>query len=457
MKRSSLRFAPVTVGVIVAAVLVTSIVYLDAPWFALGAGLLLAGAAVVSLPAFRRAIGFGRAVYAWVAIAGSVALFVLQSFWVELNRQQSQRLEISAVQLAVPRSGIVDVGVGDSIDLRLSPQGDSTSAWRLRVRVTDSTFDVVAASGIEQISQKRRRSEWQKLVDRLDAFDRGWVSLWGTSLTQEEPVAVVRHRRDDVAVSRVRLVSLPDGRPGLVWHGGAVAPLALPDSTDALRVLAARFSRRIRNGVRFDELAWSQVPDTALVRRLVITRRFAPRKTFALLQQLRVSPSPVYQLAARDDSVEVSPLGGPGPLPRITRGDTVRVYAGGSRWSFILDRRVRDEHHAPDVLMRFIRGPAPILGWLPPRSICPNAAECTLVSNRKLPPSTPYFDLSEFGVDTARFALFVRVSAKGKNVTLATPGGTREYSAGAAMVIPAIARFPQDFAAFELRMLRLER
>ena len=47
MKRSSLRFAPVTVGVIVAAVLVTSIVYLDAPWFALGAGLLLAGAAVV--------------------------------------------------------------------------------------------------------------------------------------------------------------------------------------------------------------------------------------------------------------------------------------------------------------------------------------------------------------------------------------------------------------------------
>lgn len=456
MARSVTRFAPVATAAVAAVVLTTSFVYLEAPWFSLGTGLLLICAAILSLPRFRRAIGFRRSWHAWIALGIGVALFVLQSFWVELNRQQSQRLEVTGVQFTTPQRGIFDVGVGDSLDVRLSPQGDSASAWRLRIQITDTTFNTVAAAGIEQVSQKRKRTEWQRLLDRLDAYDRGWVSLWGTSLTREAPDASVRNLRVGSAPIRVRLVILRDGRPGLQWGTGAVAALSLPDSTDPLRVLAARFARQIRSGVRLDELAWNELPDTALARRIVITLRYAPRQTFALLQRLRVAPSPVYQIAARDDSVEVRSVGDSATLPVITRGDTVRVYAGGSRWAFILDRRVRDEHHVPDVLVRFVRGPSPILGWLPPRAICPVASECTLVSNRRLPPSTPHFDLSEFGVDTGRFSLFARVSAEGKKVTFVTPEGRSEFSAGAAMVIPTVARFRQEFAAYEFRLLRLQ-
>ena len=141
-------------------------------------------------------------------------------------------------------------------------------------------------------------------------------------------------------------------------------------------------------------------PDRALAEDLVLTRTQAGHK----VGRIRLS-MPEYRLVSASAGESL----GEGP-PVVTEGDTIWVTSRGKSWAFSLERIPGVSRVAAPVGVRFVRGPRPT-GWaLPSSEACgDDAHRCAVLSTKPLPPPQAHFDLSGFGLDTARYSLLARL------------------------------------------------
>ena len=88
-------------------------------WFPIGLVFLLLLALCVAIAPVRRRIFPGHPVVPWSLLVATSWLFVIHSYYVELRRQRSERLELLGVQLPGSPTRAFTVGVDDSVDVRL--------------------------------------------------------------------------------------------------------------------------------------------------------------------------------------------------------------------------------------------------------------------------------------------------------------------------------------------------
>ena len=404
--------------VAIALFVVASFVDVDEPWFAIWVALL--GAAAVLPGLSVRDGGTGRPAY-FLALFGAVWVFAVNSYFVEIQRQRSERFDVVGVHLTPPRSGVFRIGasdlsaegsVPDSLDVRLEASPDVAQRWAVTLRrdATRHGFIVDSMEGVESLQQKREgtRSALRRFWERVARYDPAWVQLWGDELSLRSPEVNAIAARPGGPTHHFRLIESSEGR-FLEWNGER-APLVLPDTSPMLDVLGRRLTRTLSQGLPLRELAWSNVPDTSAARDLVLTLIYEPQARLKPLERWGVVPPLLFRLASRDGEWVVTKADKrTTDRPFLTTGDTVRVVSHGRRWSFILGDHGRGANRDPGVAVRFVRGPDPRLGWLPSDEVCGTQRRCTLISTSRLPPSVPYFYIGTFGLDTTRYAFLGRV------------------------------------------------
>jgi cell division protein FtsW (lipid II flippase) len=402
----------------IALFVVASFVDVDEPWFAIWVALL--GAAAVLPGLGVREKGNERPAY-FLALFAAVWVFAVHSYYVEIQRQRSERFDVVGVHLTPPRSGVFRIGAGDlsaegsapdSLDVRLEASPDVAQRWAIALRRDRARrgFVVDSMEGVESLQQKREwnRSPSRRLWERVVRYDPAWVQLWGDELSLSSPEVNAIAARDGGLTHHFRLVESGDGR-FLEWNGER-APLVLPDTSPMLEVLGRRLTRRLSEGLPLRELAWSHVPDTSAARDLVLTLVYEPQARLKPLERWGLVPPLLFRLASRDGEWVVTKAEKRAvERPFLTMGDTVKVVSHGRRWSFVLGDHSRGPNRDPGIAVRFVRGPDPRLGWLPSDEVCGTQRRCTLVSSSRLPPSVPHFYLGAFGLDTTRYAFLGRV------------------------------------------------
>ncbi|MBW8839506.1 MAG: hypothetical protein JF602_06595, partial [Gemmatimonadetes bacterium] len=231
---------------------VASFVDVDEPWFAIWVALL--GAAAVLPGVSVRDGGKGRPAY-FLALFAAVWVFAVNSYYVEIQRQRSERFDVVGVHLTPPRSGVVRIGAADlsadgsapdSLDVRLEPSTDPVQRWAVTLRRDTKRrgFIVDSMEGVESLQQKREwnRSPSRRLWERVVRFDPAWVQLWGDELSLSSPeVNAIAARRNGLT-HHFRLIESSEGR-FLEWNG-VRAPLVLPDTSPMLEVLGRRLTRK---------------------------------------------------------------------------------------------------------------------------------------------------------------------------------------------------------------------
>ena len=402
----------------IALFVVASFVDVDEPWFAIWVALL--GAAAVLPGLGVRDGGTGRPAY-FLALFAAVWVFAVNSYYVEIQRQRSERFDVVGVHLSLPRSGVFRIGAGDlsaegstpdSLDVRLEPSSDVAQRWAVTLRrdPTRRGFIVDSMEGVESLQQKRdwSRSSSRRLWERVVRFDPAWVQLWGDELSLSSPDVNAIAARAAGPTHHFRLIESGDGR-FLEWNGER-APLVLPDSSPMFDVLGRRLTRRLSEGLPLRELSWTHVPDTSAARDLVLTLIYEPQARLKPLERWGLVPPLLFRLASRDGEWVVTKAERrTSERPLLTMADTVRVVSHGKRWSFVLADHARGPNRDPGIAVRFVRGPDPRLGWLPSDEVCGTQRRCTLISTSRLPPSVPHFYLGAFGLDTTRYAFLGRV------------------------------------------------
>jgi len=404
--------------VAIALFVVASFVDVDEPWFAIWVALL--GAAAVLPGLSVRDGGSGRPAY-FLALFAAVWVFAVNSYYVEIQRQRSERFDVVGVHLTPPRSGVFRIGasdlsaqgsVPDSLDVRLEASPDAAQRWAVTLRRDPARrgFIVDSMEGVESLQQKREgtRSALRRFWERVARYDPAWVQLWGDELSLRSPEVNAIAARPGGPIHHFRLIESSEGR-FLEWNGER-APLVLPDTSPMLDVLGRRLTRRLSDGLPLRELAWTNVPDTSAARDLVLTLIYEPQARLKPLERWGVVPPLLFRLASRDGEWVVTKADKrTADRPFLTTGDTVRVVSHGRRWSFILADHGRGANRDPGVAVRFVRGPDPRLGWLPSDEVCGTQRRCTLISTSRLPPSVPHFYIGTFGLDSARYAFLGRV------------------------------------------------
>jgi cell division protein FtsW (lipid II flippase) len=402
----------------IALFVVASFVDVDEPWFAIWVALL--GAAAVLPGLGVRDKGNERPAY-FLALFAAVWVFAVNSYYVEIQRQRSERFDVVGVHLTPPRSGVFRIGAGDlsaegstpdSLDVRFEASPDVAQRWAIALRRDRARhgFVVDSMEGVESLQQKREwnRSPSRRLWERVVRFDPAWVQLWGDELSLSSPEVNAIAARDAGPTHHFRLIESGDGR-FLEWNGER-APLVLPDTSPMLDVLGRRLTRRLSEGLPLRELAWTHVPDTSAARDLVLTLIYEPQARLKPLERWGLVPPLLFRLASRDGEWVVTKADKRAvERPFLTMGDTAKVVSHGRRWSFVLADHSRGTNRDPGIAVRFVRGPDPRLGWLPSDEVCGTQRRCTLVSSSRLPPSVPHFYLGAFGLDTTRYAFLGRV------------------------------------------------
>ena len=408
-------------------------------WFPIGLVVLLLLALCVAIAPIRRRVFPGHPVVPWSLLVATSWLFVIHSYYVELRRQRSERLELLGVQLPGSPGRAFTLGVDDSVDVRLERATDPTIQWRLALAPTpDGKIAVKEMRGIDALQQQERvTAPASRFIDWLGIRRRAWPHVWGTELSERSPQVRLssEHR---FSFQRV------DGRPVIIWNRVRLPLLQEENGDPATQVRNRRMLDRLRNGVRIVDLPWPILPDPLLAPQLALTLVSQPREKLGWSDPFGLLPRWEFRLTSTA-----------GPLPVLARGDSLRVRAGGAQWVLTVDARRRTAYGASDMMVGFGRGPSPRLGWLPADEVCKPIDRCTLISSRSLPPTIPHFDIAGFGLDTARFSFLARVSAVGERYVVVTP--EREYAAatGEELLVPARSS-GRDQAWFRFRVYKME-
>src|SRR5688572_4739016 len=126
-------------------------------WFPIGLLFLLLLALCVAIPTVRRRFFPGHPVRPWSLLVATSWLFVIHSYYVELRRQRSERLELLGVQVPTPPVRAITLGVDDSVDVRLERASDPTIRWRLTLGPTaEGKLAVREMRGIDALQQQER-------------------------------------------------------------------------------------------------------------------------------------------------------------------------------------------------------------------------------------------------------------------------------------------------------------
>ncbi len=432
------------------------------PWFAIGSVVLLLMAVLIAIPGIRRWIFPGHPVTPWALLVMLSWAFVLHSYYVELHRQRSERLDVLGVEFPRRQSGMLSVGVDDSVDVRLQRAEDPTLRWRLAVQeLPDGRFAVREMRGVDAIQQQERLESFaRRAVVRSGIRPRSWHHLWGVALDGDSRVAIVAAREGSQPPQRLELDLDARGRAALEWNGVRL-PLRLEAHGDpAIQVRNTRLERELRRGMELGRLPWPSIPDTSTGRDLVLTLVSAPGPNLAIADPLHLLPRWELRLTSRttDWLIESEPAAeAPPSLPILARGDSVRVSARGVRWVFALDTRDHGAYGARDFAVGFGRLPDPRLGWLPAAEVCRPLERCTLISARALPPAVPHFDLSGFGLDTSRFEFLARVAVDGGSFRVVTPQDVYTSPLGESVLVPARGSDEHSTAGYRLRVHKLAR
>ncbi|HKJ01039.1 MAG TPA: hypothetical protein VJ997_01255, partial [Longimicrobiales bacterium] len=385
------------------------------PWFSLWVLALLGLLAVLSIPRVRGGLNLSWFAVTLLVLTGT-GLFDLYLFHVETHRQRSERLEVRGVYFG-PDADPIRVGVGrEGLDVRLEGSLYDFDRWSVELRALDATRFVVERP--YQVDMLRLRSP----------------GAWWPGRPTTEPAlgAPLSGRRRSARVrgpggEDVDIELLPRGRRGTLRWGTATAPLTIQDP-----LLDRRLSSRLNAGVPLAELDWDTVPDPALASDLVLTRTRRGRA----LGRLRLT-LPRYRLVSRsyvDADPEVDSVG-----PVLSPGDTLWVTSRGKTWAFALDRVPDVSRVAAPVAVLFVRRPRPT-GWaLPSPEACGRSSDrCAVISTRPLPPPQPHFDLSGFGLDTARYSILARLETDGDGVRVVGARSSARVAYGALHPLPAL-------------------
>jgi hypothetical protein len=408
-------------------------------WFPIGLLCLLLLALCVAIAPVRRRFFSGHPVAPWCLLVAASWLFVIHSYYVELRRQRSERLELLGVQLPGAQSRALTVGVDDSVDVRLERASDPTVRWRLALALTpEGKLAVREMRGIDALQQQEKLgSPALRLLHWLGIWRREWPHVWGAELSERAP---------QVRLSPLHRFSFQrvEGKPVIVWNGVRLALLQRENGDPATEVRNRRLLERLRGGVRIGELAWPSLPDGLLASHLALTLVSQPREKLGWTDPFGLLPRWEFRLTFAGN-----------PLPVVERGDSLRVRAGGEEWVLSVDARRRTAYGVSDLTVGFGRRPSPRLGWLPADEVCRPIERCTLISSRSLPPTIPHFDIAGFGLDTSRFSFLARVSAAGERYVVVTP--EREFTAatGEELLVPARSLGNQQ-AWYRFRVYKME-
>jgi hypothetical protein len=387
------------------------------PWFSLWLFALLGGLGILSLPRVRRALNLSWFAVTLLTLAG-VSFFTLYLFHVETHRQKSERLEVHGVYLEAGHQP-VRVGVGyPDLDVRLEGSLYEFDRWSVEIR---------------QVGEGRYVLGHLDQVDMLHLPGRVSWNPWGRT---SEPVLGAklgggRWIVDDSVetgegnTARFRLILLPEGRGGTLDWEGRRAPLTLGE-----RLADRRLSGKLSRGLPLSDLAWDSIPHRRVAEDLTLTRIKGGRS----FGRIRLS-LPEYRLVSRGAGESL----GLDSLPTLQDGDTIRVTSRGKRWAFALDRVPGISRVAAPMAVRFVRRPRPS-GWaLPSSEACgEDAHRCAVLSTRALPPPQAHFDLSGFGLDTARYSLLARLETDREGVRLVGADYREAFGYGVLHPIPAL-------------------
>jgi hypothetical protein len=371
------------------------------PWFSLWLMVLLGSFVVLALPPVRAALNLSWFRVTLLTLTG-VCLFNLFLFQVETHRQRSERLEVQGVYFGANQRAI-RVGVGwAGLDARLEGSLYDFDRWSLELREEGGNRFVV-----QNVRQ----------VDMLRVRGRGWRSRFAASTS---PALGVELNGRHPEVSRVlqggdtlRFELEREGPRGTLKWGRATAPLS-----GAGPLLDRRLSRRLGVGIPVAELDWDSVPSPEAIADLVLTRVRGGRS----LGRMRLT-LPGYRLVSRSDP-EAWEGGG---SPVLEAGDTLWVTSRGKTWAFAVGRAPGVSRVAAPVAVTFVRRPRPA-GWaLPSPEACGRDSDrCAVLSTRSLSPPQAHFDLSGYGLDTARYGILARLETGPEEVRLV---GAREVVA----------------------------
>jgi hypothetical protein len=435
------------------ALAVWSFLDIDRAWFQAYGACLIVLVAVFSWTRSRRVLWGGSAASAWAFLVVATFTFVAQSYWVELHRQLSQGFHADGVELPVRADSALRIGVGDGLDVRFAPGADSLDEWRMVIRRAPEGFAVDSIAGVE-ILQQRSHHWLAGFWDVAMRYDPSWVDKSGAELVADGSEAVARSNAAATHTFRI----IRDGNTlALDWNGVARAPLVPGGSslTSAQRAAAERLKRALRTGLPLRSLAWNSIPDTAAARHLVLVMRYLPPDNGSWIGFVHPLRPPTFRLAAADDRWTVSGRDSSAAPIVLAPNDTVRLVAHGEHWAFALENRRVSENQRPAVAVRFVRAPRSLLAWMPPASICAPAERCTLVSSTRLPPTIPHFDLSRFGLDTARYSVLGRVTMLPDSIIFRT--ASRVFSApyDVTFAVPAKTADVRSSAAYLFRVTRV--
>jgi len=383
------------------------------PWFTLWVFALVGALGVLSLPRVRKTLNLSWFAVTLLMLAG-VAFFDLYLFHVETHRQRSERLEVRGVYFDAGH-GPIRVGVGyPDLDVRLEGSLYDFDRWSMELRSVGPGRFVV--DHLDQVSMLRLpRSVWWR--------------PWGRSV---EPAVGSRLGPgswsvpdDSAGAPGFRIQLLREGTRGTLVWGGSRAPLSDPDP-----LLDQRLARRLAEGVPLAELPWDSIPNRVLAQDLLLT---LTRRGWSF-GRIRLS-FPEYRLVSRTAGESL----GPGEPPLVEEGDTVWVTSRGKTWAFSMDRVPGVSRVAAPVAVYFVRRPREA-GWpLPSSEVCGDETRrCAVISTKPLPPPQAHFDLSGFGLDTARSSVLARLETDADGVRVVGADHEARFAYGELHPIPAL-------------------
>lgn len=387
------------------------------PWFSLWLFALLGGLGVLALPRTRKALNLS-----WFGVTllmlTAVCLFDLYLFHVETHRQRSERLEVQGVYFD-PDHQPIRVGAGyPGLDVRLEGSLYDFDRWSLELRPVDAgRYAIERPDQVDMIRLARDRwwRPWgRERVPALGAKLGGGAWVIGLATDQAGGEA-----------EGDRITLLPEGSRGTLDWDGHRAPLSAANA-----LLDRRLSGRLSSGIPLADLKWDSLPDRDAAQDLILTRV----KRGRAFGRIRLS-LPEYRVVSRRAQ---EPLG-PDSLLRVQEGDTVWVTSRGKVWAFAVDRVPGLSRVAAPVAVRFVRRPRPD-GWaLPSPEACgADVHRCAVLSTRPLPPPQAHFDLSGFGLDTARYSVLARLETGAEGVRLVGADFLESFAYGETHPLPAL-------------------